>query len=100
MERVSSQGETGIIIGLVTGGCVILVVIGVCIAVLKCKKFEKSKPTKESAVAIEMGHTRNKTFIPENWVRHVTDEGQAYYEKPDGTTQWERPDVPENSIYF
>ena len=37
-------------------------------------------------------HGRNVTHIPDNWDRHVDEEtGEKYYEKPDGSTQWDRP---------
>jgi len=59
-----------------------------------------------AAVAVEMKtgvassgqHARNVTHLPDNWQRHVDEEtGTKYYEQPDGSTQWSRPECEENS---
>jgi hypothetical protein len=62
--------------------------------------------TNLAAVAIEMKtdvassgqHERTVTHLPDNWQRHVdTETGSKYYEKPNGRTQWDRPECEENS---
>ena len=95
-DRISYQGETGIqamlsfngIIGLVIGGCVILVVIGVCIAMFKCKKSKK--PTKESAVAIEMV-IKEDDIIGWEKVFDETEQAYFYHHKQSDLSTWDPP---------
>jgi hypothetical protein len=48
----------------------------------------KAAPPKRKSRAVPRG-----TLIPDNWKRHVdaAGTGRSYYEKPDGSVQWEKP---------
>ena len=53
-----------------------------------------SKPMKQRRAT--SSHSTSKTVIPLNWVRHVNEDGEEFYELADGSVQWEKP--PGNEI--
>ena len=61
---------------------------------LKSTAWNQNKMTNKQN-KISNKHNREDTFIPEDWLRHEDAEGRIFYEKPDGSVQWEKPPIHE-----